>query len=387
MRINGLLQILKRCLTHNLLITVPVLLSILLFLIRPDCHTTEEAIVLILFFIVLAIKLANDFSWCVGLAFGYFSIMNTPKIIVPFIFWKEFSLQAIISFSSMVRHSQLYLTCFAVFFLFFKKLKEIETIIIVLSVINAIALYIRHIQFGQAYFLFNNSAIDCSFIACSAPIIYKKLKDNFTGTTTFLIMSVILGPLFFTKTSSGTLGLGLLIFFWFFWNRKKIIGFLLMSSVGAAGYLMTKDNPHLNLLDSNGRTFVWQLTMKYWFEHISHFFGSGTGTFFVYGPAIQIEHAMTLPHKEEMTLPGFTWMHNDWLQILFEGGYVGLVLSAIVYFMALYKLRKTPHLFTSLFIFGTLAFIQMPLRWAIFSMLGAFLLVNAFNPTEEQNSY
>jgi hypothetical protein len=73
------------------------------------------------------------------------------------------------------------------------------------------------------------------------------------------------------------------------------------------------------LLDSGYRFTAYRTFMKMWWIHDSHLWGSGFGTFLVLGKIIQNKTGF---------MNGFIWnfMHSDILQILFETGFVGLIL-------------------------------------------------------------
>jgi O-antigen ligase len=103
--------------------------------------------------------------------------------------------------------------------------------------------------------------------------------------------------------------------------------------------------------------------------------GDGAGSFAKLGPVLQYREALK---NKAAGFPGFFWMHNDWLQIFFEFGYIGLGIAVLLFFYALYCLRANPDYFASLMTFGAISFIQMPLRWFLFSWFGAFLLSKAY---------
>ncbi len=76
----------------------------------------------------------------------------------------------------------------------------------------------------------------------------------------------------------------------------------------------------------------------------------------------------------------FVWMHNDWLQILFELGIIGLA-AAIIFYICLIKhsWNKKNYLFPIVCTYGFISLTQMPLRVFVFQLLGACLIMMAFD--------
>jgi hypothetical protein len=66
----------------------------------------------------------------------------------------------------------------------------------------------------------------------------------------------------------------------------------------------------------SGRVEHWTQFLRWWWEQDLVWFGAGLGTFQWLGPAIR-----------DFENPVWTFLHSDWLQILFELGAVGLALA------------------------------------------------------------
>lgn len=83
-----------------------------------------------------------------------------------------------------------------------------------------------------------------------------------------------------------------------------------------------------DLYKSSGRFGMWAIAMGFWRKHCDTLLGAGAGAFAVTGPYFS-------RHLTEQ----FIWLHSDWLQILFEQGVIGLVLSVgfFIYLMVVSK--------------------------------------------------
>jgi O-antigen ligase len=178
------------------------------------------------------------------------------------------------------------------------------------------------------------------------------------------------------------LGVGLALSIYYLVNsgfklKRFIIGSLFAISVAIAGFL----SQGKELLDSNGRFNIWHMAMKGWWANSNKFIGTGPGTYVIYGPSIQLDEAVAAGQTSIRS--AFLWMHNDWLETLFTTGFIGLGFAVAVFTTAVWTARKLPAVFTSLVVYGAMAFIQMPLRHIIFALLGTLLLLEAFSRQTE----
>lgn len=151
---------------------------------------------------------------------------------------------------------------------------------------------------------------------------------------------------------------------WFtsLYMRKQWRWALITPPLGMALGFLIKGRDFLN---PDGRAFIWLESFHYFKEQVSFLRGAGLGSFYLIG--------QTLSQGQ------FTWLHSDWLQIGFETGFIGLVLVAVMYGDALYRLRKLPGLFSALVAFGVFGIANMPLRYPLAGLYGAFLIRSAFD--------
>lgn len=80
-------------------------------------------------------------------------------------------------------------------------------------------------------------------------------------------------------------------------------------------------------IDSSGRVMYWKAFFKWWNTQRVQIFGTGIGTF---------EWMPRLVKDMQLDDRIFLQMHNDWLQMLFEGGVAGLALM-VAAFVYVYK--------------------------------------------------
>jgi O-antigen ligase len=143
----------------------------------------------------------------------------------------------------------------------------------------------------------------------------------------------------------------------------------------------------------SGRFGIWRATMSWWMgkvppevmvpppEH-NQLLGTGLGSYFVLGPNVQIR----VMHQYSDHL---FWMHNDFLQIMFEQGIVGLGLFVL---MAIFVFRYAGRsalksgsgwVHASLAAYAMTCLGNFPMHLPVPAFLGAFLVVYAFRADRE----
>lgn len=361
-----------------------------------DLNGFETTIGLILLSFYISYLLYKKINWSVGVAYSYFSFESIWKFQHARESWAGFDLSDIAGLESLVAESYIYLILIAVTFLLFRRtsLNKLKLLFICFFIVDVVVMFGKYIYYfgsdqlvltNTPYFLLNNTATDIGFICCMLPIVL----DFFDRYKSFVIYPVILLCII-TKTSTGIMGLVISICIYSasvlissvepLAIAALFVGFA--TSFSVIGYALQGQM----LFNGSGRYEIWAMSYEYFMGHVNHFTGAGLGTFQMMGPGIQIANELKKGVAVDRLVTGFPWMHNDWLQVLFEGGLIGLILSATVFAVAVYKARSKPAVFASIITFGAVAVIQMPLRWILFAVLGAWLLAEAFSPTEKHYS-
>lgn len=145
----------------------------------------------------------------------------------------------------------------------------------------------------------------------------------------------------------------------FFLQRRLRALLLAIPASLIVGYLLKGGD----LFASRGRTVIWGKTLSMFQEKLNMAIGSGLGGYYVAGPLLLGPSTIA-----------FIWAHSDWLQILFEQGIIGFLIVLAMYIHALWRTRKTPQLFSALMAYGAFGVANMPLRYPISGLLGAFLI-------------
>jgi len=112
---------------------------------------------------------------------------------------------------------------------------------------------------------------------------------------------------------------------------------------------------------------IWSLYLNWWSDNANHISGTGFGSFSSFGPGIQLATKFQRSHGGL-----YLWLHSDWLQILFELGYLGLISYLLTAFYTLKQAIKEKNhiLLASASSFIVCMAGNYPTNLALFSFLG-----------------
>lgn len=147
---------------------------------------------------------------------------------------------------------------------------------------------------------------------------------------------------------------------------------LIATAVVTTGVALYFEGP--SLFNSAYRFEAYELFMKEWwkFPWQVNLFGTGPGSYIVIGPEIQIKTKFLITDTHAHF---FTFLHNDFLQYLFENGIIGSALLLLLIGRTLLFYYRNDHALFSV----TLSYLGMmlfnyPLRYFITAFLGFLLL-------------
>lgn len=218
------------------------------------------------------------------------------------------------------------------------------------------------------YGAFNNASMDTAFIAAMIPSLLFRPDRHATFAirgfgAAFVVWSVlaVVIPLSAVLAGKGataifTLAVGLSVFGMLTHRSRAVLVAVLTVAVG----LFIQRS---GLWNSHGRVGIWKQAMDWWLENANFFYGTGIGTFEWVGLTFQ-----TNPQTV------FLFLHNEPLQILFEGGAWGLTLAIVFVWRVLVGAGDRPWLLSTCFALLTLSTTQFPLRFffsALFCLLVA----------------
>lgn len=201
-----------------------------------------------------------------------------------------------------------------------------------------------------------NPAMDASFTACCLPLVWR--------VKCVRILS-LLSLIAIIKSGSSTAFLAVVVCV--LCHSKSMKWSI---AVLGAGTLVLPFIPLKHALFwSNGRTNIWGEAWDYFRDHEVWLGGFGTGTYTL--------HEGSFPFKD-VAPRLWIWLHNDWLQIGFEQGAIGLALALLVFGNALRSSRKNAWVFSAIMTFGFCMVTQPMLRNVVGGLYGALLVRRAY---------
>lgn len=231
---------------------------------------------------------------------------------------------------------------------------------------------------------FDNPSMGACFIVLSLFAIDANLAIQLHTFGRVAVWAVGLAAVLLTKTSAPLLalaagGFAYLVSQWTVaeefqseklrarYGRFIYLAPVLVAVVFVVGYMLQGSQ----LWNNNSRFNMWTWFFEFWDRQdlFTHIFGFGTGSSRTFMPLAEVEHGMETGW--------YFWLHNDWLQILFEQGVAGFVALIIAAGTLVYKARYTPCAMAFLFAFGAIMLVNFPLHWPVHALLLAAVIAPA----------
>lgn len=237
----------------------------------------------------------------------------------------------------------------------------------VVSALYAVCMMSIMITLGQFVLPFHerkglsgNGSMNGCLIALLLPFALRRMKDFFSQAAICgLAVLAVFGTL--TSIPVGVLALIFLtgghFYGWGFWG-------LLAGSCCIFGLGFSLSGGQF--ISSSGRFEGWQTILDWWKASDHYWLGLGTGA----GTTIFGRQHFADPNFAQMGL----WAHNDFLQILFDNGVIGLVVFILCFIYVLYHSYDRPTLFAANVGYSATAFYNFPLHVPLHALVGASLV-------------
>lgn len=250
--------------------------------------------------------------------------------------------------------------------------------------------------------LYGNASMNACLIAFTYPFLCFRpqisptlaragfIKNRKADALYYLIATVLPVVAVFLSGSSQAIGVlgviwGLYLFSGFdgiipsTWSLSRKVGTFALPVLGCLA--LGKWTLGADLWADSGRFGIWKLMMNHWIQNMDPVFGSGLGSYILFGPHIQsVNHYAT--HQ------WFIFLHSEPLQILFETGVVGLLLTGTVGVCAFLRAwqARNAYLCCALLGFVATSLANYPLRMPVHAVIGAVILVLCFGVRDERRA-
>lgn len=255
--------------------------------------------------------------------------------------YEENYLQAIIDAKSIMEHAaKALLAAFiipcVVIFISRSTAEQLLFMLECMAVVESVLTLI----FGHG--IFNPDSLGTTYIAAIYPVMILKPSCINTVPRINRILEILLlglwivlpvAAIIYSRAATpifmliGSIGIYLLL------TRRYL--FAIGCAIAIASIGLITQGHHLTL--SRGRWEAWKLFMSWWLEYGNHWTGTGLGTFYVLGPVIQAGDSGQ-----------YLYLHNEYLQILFELGWIGLILFLFLSAVLAIRSFRRPWLIATL---------------------------------------
>jgi len=271
-------------------------------------------------------------------------------------------------------YAAMWITSLSTVVYFFRKdFHKLRWVFAMLGLINAIYIIgqtLAGYPFLERAGFFLNGTISGVFIAFTIPFFFDGKKYVAIGAALIAGTAVVM-----TKTSVpvGAFSLALVAYGLKYLKNKKIV----MSIVGTVSTIFTISYFYDPGLFSSAKRFLfYEYSFDYFATKLNHWFGSGTGTFMMFGQEVQKTYSFSYDPITRAYSEMMIFMHNDYLETLFSLGVIGFVLllwAILKAVLSTYKRGDYALLSCQFGYIGSMLF-DYPFRYAPHCIIGGYLL-------------
>lgn len=220
------------------------------------------------------------------------------------------------------------------------------------------------ILYPQHYGLGMSTSVDSMLIAIMYPLVIKWVTDA-RWLKLFWRAIILAVPVFAIFIAKGSVGIGGLCLGLAVFYMRRPLGLLIPALLFFAYFIYDPA-----VFNDSARFICWEWSMKWWWANANHWIGTGFGTYGLLGPMIQIL-------ESKMIGTWYAEMHNDWLQCLFEFGYIGLAIAISTVGWLIYRVRHDKYLLSTVITFAACAFLYYPTRNIVLAALAVSVIKTA----------
>ncbi len=236
----------------------------------------------------------------------------------------------------------------------------------IIALLNSIWVIFSPLHYGLGM----ATSVDAMMLAIIYPMILKWVSesefDNDWIKDHLIKLTIIAIPIIAIFIARGSVAIGgLCVGMTILYSRRSHWRLLLIPILIFITYYFIDPR----MFNESARFICWRWSMNWWNEGplLTKLFGTGLGTFAILGPFIQIL-------TKQLIGSWYTMMHNDWLQCLFELGYIGLSIIFFSFLYLCYKARDHRHLLASIVTFAACAVFYYPCHNLVIAAFGVALI-------------
>jgi hypothetical protein len=225
----------------------------------------------------------------------------------------------------------------------------------------------------NGYGIFNAYSMDNVFAVMMIPIMwFRNWPARSFNSWIYYSMKVVIPLIAMYKTGGSTSFIALTAIFAAFAIATGILELIVLITITAAVGVFVNGS---YLFNPGQRATDWPRMMAWWYENQSMFLGSGTGTF----EWISFFHIPKGPEGYAI------WLHNDYLQAIFEQGLVGFFLYSVLAIYCVKQSWRKPWLFASFAGVAVIMFTFYPFRFILSELVIVCLLRESFECNQNQS--
>jgi hypothetical protein len=279
-----------------------------------------------------------------------------------------------------------------------------KTVLYTLAVLNILdsSFVVAQWIYGNDYLwrggFWGNGTANGSIIGFTYPLILMLPIKNIYLKVFCLVVPIVAIFCSMTSIPVGVIMLSTATYFFFTIKGAKAKSILTISCIlffmgigyilGEKGKLPNGTTNPKEFFSSSDRFSFWKITLDA-FQHSKYkAIGNGGGTFILFGPLIQLKNKYKAGVDSNGKVHGefHLYAHNDFIEVLFENGYIGLVLGVLSSLLALIMgvIRKQYILVACFTSYLGCAFFNFPMQYPVSAFIGCFFLLTLLERSKHE---
>lgn len=285
---------------------------------------------------------------------------------------------------------------FIIYGLSMNNLKSLMKLISFIAIVNSVWIIGKKILGMPATGIMLNTSMEGTFLSIMFAYILHKGPFKVSQNKILLILGTVIIATICTTSSMGVFGIILSLTAHRLWARHLlrthmfIIVIIFISALAVIGDKLFSDSL---------RFVAWTWSFEWWLPNANKFFGTGLGTFWGLGPWIQdtgVAKNCTALSSDAVCESAkfayqyknyYTFMHNDFLQMVFETGALGLGTFITFIITSWRRIWDNTWLLPVFAVFSFNAFFNMPFHYPITAIIGIIIFRYCTEESKDEYSY
>lgn len=342
--------------------------------------------------LIMGYKIYKKYHWSLGICFAYFGCLAIYTFQWPYnnYFGYHNTIKIVINNSAALAFISLICVYFIIEKLKLEDLVKMKPFFIIITLLNSAIVLTQYLKGNNWYLrggLFDNVSINGCIIGACYPLLLESnfidrmllKKIKFTELKILLRGIILLLPILAIMCAMSSVAVGVLAVgvaaYSYAWIKNIVLKILVPISLFIGIMLFGYASNPKEMFKDSKRFELFRIQYNNWNELGQHAFGYGTGSYLYFGVKTQVENKFMISKRNGRYEGSYNlWLHSDWIQLLLEGGIIGILLILNIAFFLVFKSWNNPAIFACLLAYMSSMLFHYPIHYPIHALFGSWLI-------------